>query len=61
MSLRATPWTPTKPPTDTVIPPSTAPRPVEAVARLDLERFAGLWHEIARLPVRFQREGDDLY
>jgi apolipoprotein D and lipocalin family protein len=31
---------------------------VEAVARLDLERYAGLWHEIARLPMSFQRRCD---
>lgn len=29
--------------------------PVQAVAVLDLERYAGRWYEIARLPNRFQR------
>ena len=30
------------------------PLPVEAVPSVDLERYAGLWHEVARLPNRFQ-------
>jgi apolipoprotein D and lipocalin family protein len=29
--------------------------PVRSVAALDLERYAGRWHEVARLPNRFQR------
>jgi apolipoprotein D and lipocalin family protein len=29
--------------------------PPETVAEVDLERYAGGWYEIARLPVRFQR------
>lgn len=32
-------------------PPATA-------AKVDLSRYAGTWHEIARLPMPFQREGD---
>ena len=28
--------------------------PVEAVPGVDLDRYAGVWHEIARLPNRFQ-------
>lgn len=28
---------------------------LETVAQVDLERYQGLWHEIARLPNRFQR------
>ncbi len=30
------------------------PGPVQAIPSLDLERYAGLWHEVARLPNRFQ-------
>lgn len=30
------------------------PQPVEAVPAVDLERYSGRWHEIARLPNRFQ-------
>jgi apolipoprotein D and lipocalin family protein len=44
-----------------LVPPSGAPAradepggPVEAVAAVDLDRYAGLWYEIARLPNRFQ-------
>lgn len=33
-----------------------ASAPVTAVADLDLERYAGTWHEIARLPMYFQRK-----
>ena len=29
-------------------------RPVEVVPGVDLDRYAGVWHEIARLPNRFQ-------
>lgn len=32
-------------------PPATA-------AKVDLARYAGAWHEIARLPMPFQRDGD---
>lgn len=31
------------------------PGAVVAVPSLDLDRYAGLWHEVARLPNRFQR------
>ncbi len=31
------------------------PVPVQAIAALDLQRYAGLWHEVARLPNRFQK------
>lgn len=32
------------------------PAPVEVVPAVDLERYAGLWYEVARLPNRFQDE-----
>jgi len=35
---------------------SLASTPVTAVARLDIDRYAGTWHEIARLPMYFQRK-----
>jgi apolipoprotein D and lipocalin family protein len=31
-------------------------RPVKTVGRVDLERYAGLWHEVARIPNRFQKK-----
>lgn len=34
---------------------SHADEPLELVDRVDLERYQGLWYEIARLPNRFQR------
>lgn len=34
----------------------TVPVPVRPVAAVDLERYAGLWHEVARLPNRFQQD-----
>lgn len=30
--------------------------PLEAVPRLDLERYSGTWHEIARLPMAFEKD-----
>jgi apolipoprotein D and lipocalin family protein len=33
-----------------------APEPLRVVPQLDLERYAGTWYEIARLPNRFQRK-----
>lgn len=30
-------------------------RPVRAIEALDLERYAGLWYEVARIPNRFQQ------
>jgi len=33
-----------------------APAPLPTVAKVDLERYAGTWHEIARLPNRFQAQ-----
>ena len=32
------------------------PHPVTVVREVDLERYAGLWHEIARIPNRFQKQ-----
>ena len=32
--------------------------PPEVVESVDLERYAGLWYEVARLPVSFQRAGE---
>ncbi|MDF4003773.1 lipocalin family protein [Luteibacter sp. PPL201] len=38
------------------MPPMPSSLPVTAVADLDLARYAGTWHEIARLPMFFQRK-----
>lgn len=35
--------------------PSFAQAPLQAVPDLDLARYAGTWHEIARLPMYFER------
>jgi apolipoprotein D and lipocalin family protein len=35
---------------------SQEPGPPTRVAHVDLERYAGLWHEIARIPNRFQKQ-----
>jgi apolipoprotein D and lipocalin family protein len=35
--------------------PALAQSPLQAVPELDLARYAGTWHEIARLPMYFQR------
>jgi apolipoprotein D and lipocalin family protein len=32
------------------------PKPMQVVPSVDLSRYAGTWHEIARLPNRFQRD-----
>ena len=37
-------------------PAAAAPEPLPTVARVDLQRYAGTWHEIARLPNRFQAQ-----
>src|SRR5699024_9746494 len=34
--------------------PMTSPTDVTAVDHLDLERYLGLWYEIARLPMRYE-------
>ena len=34
--------------------PANVPTPPVPVARVDLARYVGLWHEIARIPNRFQ-------
>jgi apolipoprotein D and lipocalin family protein len=36
--------------------PAVGARPLAPVSRVDLNRYAGLWHEIARVPNRFQRQ-----
>jgi apolipoprotein D and lipocalin family protein len=36
--------------------PASAPLPNAPVAALDLDRYAGRWHEIAHLPMFFQRQ-----
>lgn len=36
--------------------PGIATTPVTPVPDLDLDRYAGTWHEIARLPMYFQRK-----
>ena len=33
-----------------------AAEPVRAVSELDIDRYAGQWHEIAHLPVSFQKQ-----
>ena len=33
-----------------------ANRPLEVVPTVDLQRYQGVWHEVARLPNRFQRD-----
>ncbi len=38
------------------VPPASAAEPVRAVADLDFSRYAGTWHEIAHLPVSFQKK-----
>lgn len=35
--------------------PAAAAEPVQSVPQLDISRYAGQWHEIAHLPVFFQR------
>ena len=32
--------------------------PLQVVAPVDIQRYAGIWHEQARLPNRFQKQGD---
>jgi len=36
--------------------PAFAAEPVRAVEALDIDRYAGQWHEIAHLPVSFQKQ-----
>ena len=36
--------------------PALAAEPVRAVDHLDIDRYAGQWHEIAHLPVSFQKQ-----
>ena len=36
--------------------PALAKSPLQAVPELDLARYAGTWHEIARLPMYFERK-----
>lgn len=36
--------------------PALATPPLQAVPELDLARYAGTWHEIARLPMYFERK-----
>ncbi len=36
--------------------PALAAEPVRAVSELDIDRYAGQWHEIAHLPVSFQKQ-----
>lgn len=35
--------------------------PPPTAAKVDIDRYAGKWHEIARLPMPFQKEGDAAY
>ncbi|CAM4244251.1 hypothetical protein CR156_12355 [Stenotrophomonas lactitubi] len=36
--------------------PALAAEPVRAVSELNIDRYAGQWHEIAHLPVSFQKQ-----
>lgn len=36
--------------------PASGADPVRAVSELDIDRYAGQWHEIAHLPVSFQKK-----
>jgi apolipoprotein D and lipocalin family protein len=36
--------------------PSRDPNPVQPVEAVDLSRYAGLWHEVAKIPNRFQKQ-----
>jgi apolipoprotein D and lipocalin family protein len=38
-----------------LVNPATPPGPLVVVPSLDLQRYAGTWYEIARLPNRFER------
>lgn len=40
---------------DDALPPG-APRPLTAIARLDVPRYLGVWYEIAKFPNRFQKK-----
>jgi apolipoprotein D and lipocalin family protein len=40
----------------TLLAAAGTPRPLDVVPSVDLNRYAGTWHEIARLPNRFQRK-----
>src|SRR5512135_200628 len=33
----------------------SAPKPLEVVPRVDIQRYLGTWYEIATIPQRFQR------
>jgi apolipoprotein D and lipocalin family protein len=36
--------------------PAGDPNPVQPVEAVDLSRYAGLWHEVAKIPNRFQKQ-----
>jgi len=38
------------------LPLSAGPAPLRVVPALDLDRYAGTWYEVARLPNRFQKQ-----
>jgi apolipoprotein D and lipocalin family protein len=40
----------------TLMAAASTPRPLDVVPAVDLNRYMGTWHEIARLPNRFQRK-----
>lgn len=35
---------------------TTPPPPLQTIERLDLSRYLGIWHEVAKYPNRFQRQ-----
>ena len=51
LALSGLPWT-----TPAVAAPGAAPSPLPTITSLDLPRYMGTWHEIAKYPNRFQAQ-----